>query len=100
MMHDHKERARRLGAEVVAAERPIVRRATGRCGDSCKWRGAHRLIAKLRAEHLNTHLLQTALLSTEQARRYTELRGYAVASTPRGHASGKDSQPSHHRKTR
>lgn len=46
MMHDHKERARRLGAEVVAAERPIVRRATGRCGDSCKWSGAHRLIAR------------------------------------------------------
>ena len=104
LMHDHKERARRLGAEVVAAERELDQLFGERRADAATVAsGAERiglLHAKLRAEHLNTHLLQTALLSTEQARRYTELRGYAAGSTPRGHAPGQDSQPSHHRKTR
>jgi hypothetical protein len=35
------------------------------------------LQAALRAEHLRTHLLQTAMLSAEQVTRYAELRGYA-----------------------
>lgn len=38
------------------------------------------LQAQLRAEHLNTHLAQTALLSPAQALRYSELRGYATAT--------------------
>ncbi len=100
LMHEHKERARRLGAEVVAAERALDQLFRDRRADATAVAsGAERiglLQAQLRAEHLNTHLLQTALLSTDQARRYTELRGYAGA-TPSG--PGQDSPPSHHRKT-
>ncbi len=103
LMHEHKERARRLGSEVVAAERALDQLfAERRANAAAVASGAERiglLQAKLRAEHLNTHLLQTALLSTEQARRYTELRGYAAGSTPRSDTPGHESQPSHHRKT-
>jgi hypothetical protein len=82
LMQSHKAQAAKLGAEVVQAERALdrlfaqrqadadaVQRATGRIGQ---------LQAALRAEHLNTHLLQTRLLSAEQVRRYQELRGYAA----------------------
>jgi len=82
LMNAHKARASKLGAEVVQAERALdalftqrqaqpetVERAAAQVG---------RLQAALRAEHLNTHLLQTQLLSAEQIQRYQVLRGYAA----------------------
>lgn len=81
LMTAHNGRARQLGAELVASERELdalfargqaspllVDQATQRVG---------MLQARLRAEHLTTHLTQTALLSAEQARQYGVLRGYA-----------------------
>jgi hypothetical protein len=81
LMDAHKARARQIGAELLAAEADLdglfarrqaeaaaVEKATQRVGT---------LQAQLRAEHLNTHLLQTTLLSDEQVRRYAVLRGYA-----------------------
>lgn len=81
LMAVHRTEARRLGAELVEQERGLdaafrerritaeeVTARTGRIGA---------LQAALRAEHLRTHLLQTALLSAEQVTRYAELRGYA-----------------------
>lgn len=79
----HKERARALGERVVALERELdqafasgkadaasVDRLTGAVGEAT---------AKLRAEHLKTHLETTALLTPAQVARYSELRGYAAA---------------------
>jgi len=103
LMHEHKERARRLGAEVVAAERALDQLFGERRADNASVASAAERIgslqARLRAEHLNTHLLQTAVLNTEQARRYTELRGYAADSTPSGHTPGPDSGSTHKRNT-
>lgn len=103
LMHEHKERARRLGSEVVAAERALDQLFAERRADAAAVENAAERIgllqAQLRAEHLNTHLLQTAMLSAEQARRYTELRGYATGSTPSGQAPAQDSRSTHQRNT-
>ena len=103
LMNEHKARARSLGAEVVAAEQALDRLFSERRADAAAVASAAERIgllqAQLRAEHLNTHLLQTALLSAEQVRRYSELRGYAVGSTPSGYAPAQDSQSPHHRNT-
>lgn len=82
LMNSHKARASKLGADVVQAERELdalfaqrraepeaVARAAARVGE---------LQAALRTEHLNTHLLQTQLLSAHQIQRYQALRGYAA----------------------
>ena len=84
LMAAHNGRARQLGADLVASERELdalfankpaspalIDQATQRVGA---------LHARLRAEHLTTHLTQTALLSTEQVRQYSALRGYAKAT--------------------
>jgi hypothetical protein len=73
-----------LGATLIEAERtldhsfashdidePRLVRLTADIGN---------LQARLRAEHLNTHLQQTALLDSKQVARYAELRGYANAN--------------------
>jgi Spy/CpxP family protein refolding chaperone len=86
LMATHRAEARRLGAEIVAAERDLdaafrtrritleqITAETGRIGA---------LQGALRAEHLRTHLAQTALLTPEQVTRYAELRGYAAAPAP------------------
>ena len=90
LMHEHKQRARSLGAGLVNAEREldglfVQRSATPDAVDAATRRVAL-LQAELRAEHLKTHLAQTALLTPEQVRRYSELRGYGNAA--RGHSSG------------
>lgn len=103
LMHEHKERARRLGADVVAAERAMDRLFSERQADAAAVSSAAEQVgllqARLRADHLNTHLLQTALLSTQQVRRYSELRGYATRSTPSGNAPAPSSPSNHHRNT-
>ena len=83
LMAAHNGRARQLGADLVACERELdalfaKKQASPALIDQATQRvGA--LQARLRAEHLTTHLTQTALLSTEQVRKYSALRGYAKA---------------------
>lgn len=85
LMAEHKARARQLGEALVDAETALDRlfaehQATpARVSEATQRIAA--LQAQLRAEHLNTHLAQTALMSPAQARRYAELRGYAGAPT-------------------
>ena len=82
LMAAHKTRARALGQELVDAERRLdalfadrraqadtVEAATAEVG---------RISARLRAEHLNTHLQQTALLRPAQVQAYNQFRGYAA----------------------
>jgi hypothetical protein len=90
LMAEHKHRARLLGAALVNAERDLdvvfaQRSATPDVVDAATRRVAL-LLAELRAEHLKTHLAQTALLGPEQVRRYNVLRGYDDAAG--GHRSG------------
>jgi Spy/CpxP family protein refolding chaperone len=80
LMHRHKGQARKLGEQVVALERELdglfargkptageVERLTIAIGEAQ---------GRLRAEHLNTHLETTALLTPEQVDRYVKARGY------------------------
>ncbi len=101
LMTEHKARARELGAEVIAAERTLDRLFSQRQADAAAVAAAAKRIgvlqAKLRAEHLNTHLAQAALLNAEQVRRYSELRGYAAGPTPSGHTPAQDSRSTHPR---
>lgn len=89
LMDEHKARARRLGDALVDAEAGLdqlfaQRRATPARVTEATQRVAT-LQAELRAEHLNTHVAQAALMSPAQARRYAELRGYTDASAAPGH---------------
>lgn len=80
LMQEHKTQVRRLGAELVQAERALdtafsnksiqpetLAAMTSRIGE---------LQARIRDSHLQTHLKQTALLSSEQIASYASLRGY------------------------
>jgi hypothetical protein len=93
LMADHKRRARELGASLVDAERRLDARFAQRQADPAGVDEATRAVGllqgRLRAEHLNTHLAQTALLNAEQVRAYDRLRGYAPA--------GSDAAPHHGR---
>jgi len=97
LMSEHKERARALGAGLVDAERELdglfAQRAAASDAVDAATRRVGLLQAELRAEHLKTHLAQTALLSAEQVRQYSVLRGYGEAGA--GHR-GDDAQH-HHR---
>jgi len=80
LMADHRLRAREMGADLVAAEAELdglfaSRQATADSVDAATQKVAA-LQARLRAEHLKTHLLQTALLTPHQVERYASLRGY------------------------
>lgn len=81
LMREHKARARALGARLVEAERRLDALFAQRRADQLAVQEASRaaalLQAELRAEHLNTHIAQTALLDPEQIQRYARLRGYA-----------------------
>jgi Spy/CpxP family protein refolding chaperone len=81
LMDQHKETARRIGAELISAERELDRLFAERRANAAAVSAATQRIgllqAQLRSEHLNTHLMQTAVLNAEQIRRYNELRGYA-----------------------
>ncbi|HWP19541.1 MAG TPA: Spy/CpxP family protein refolding chaperone [Burkholderiaceae bacterium] len=84
LMQRHKERARELGRELVEAERRLdqaLRHAGPEPASIARLvEAAGRVEAALRAEHLATHLAQTAILTREQISHYHRLRGYA----PRG----------------
>jgi hypothetical protein len=80
LMADHRRRAREIGADLIAAEAELDglfadRRARAESVDATTQKVAT-VQARLRAEHLKTHLLQTALLTPEQIERYASLRGY------------------------
>jgi hypothetical protein len=71
--------ALRQGQVLVDAEAALDRRVPDRQGTPERVDEATQKIAalqgRLRAEHLHTHLAQTALMSSAQALRYAELRG-------------------------
>ena len=83
LMVSHKARARALGATLVDAEHRLDALFAGRAASAASIENATREIgllqARLRAEHLATHLTQTALLDVHQVQRYSVLRGYADA---------------------
>jgi len=91
LMDRHKERARQLGAALVASERALDQAFAERRIDAAilsrHTAEIGRVQAQLREEHLRTHLEQTAILSTEQARRYAQLRGYGgTPAAPAAHS--------------
>jgi Spy/CpxP family protein refolding chaperone len=87
LMAQHRAAARRLGEELVASERSLDHAFGGHTADESSIRTLTATIARyqgeLRAEHLNTHLAQTALLTSDQIQRYAELRGYASPQADR-----------------
>lgn len=84
LMARHKARARELGEAVVRAERELDTLFASRQATPTNVREATERVAllqaTLRAEHLKTHLDQTALMSHAQVLRYAQLRGYAGAA--------------------
>lgn len=93
----HKERARAMGAQLVEAERRLdalfaERRAEPEAVEAATAE-VGRLQARLRAEHLNTHLQQTLLLQAAQVQAYNQLRGYAAA--PPAAPAGRSDHPGH-----
>lgn len=86
----HLSQAQSLGAALIAAERALDRAFADRTitPESLQrlTQDAAQQLGALRAEHLQAHLAQTALLTPAQIARYNELRGYtrkpAAATTP------------------
>jgi Spy/CpxP family protein refolding chaperone len=82
LMDEHKARARALGERLIEVERELDALFAKRRADAAAVQAATRRIgelqAELRAEHLNTHLAQTALLDAQQIERYAQLRGYVL----------------------
>ena len=80
LMDLHKSRARILGVQLLEAERSLDRAFASQQIDAQRVEDLTRQIgtlqARLRAEHLQTHLAQTALLSPQQIASYQRLRGY------------------------
>ena len=96
----HKARARAMGQALVDAERRLDALFAGRRAqpDAVEAATAEvgRLHARLRAEHLNTHLQQTALLRPNQVQAYNQARGYAAgASTPSADHGGHSGHSGH-----
>ena len=102
LMSQHKDRARALGAQLVSAERDLDGLFAQRTPTAVEVDAATRRIgmlqAELRAEHLKTHVAQTAILSAEQTRLYGTLRGYASGTTADTEhpSSGDQTRPKHH----
>ncbi len=80
LMARHKSTARSLGAQLVEAERAMDFAFASKQVDAQRIAGFTQRIgalqSTLRAEHLQTHLEQTALLSPQQIASYQSLRGY------------------------
>jgi len=100
LMARHRERARQLGRELVAAEERLDRAFASRSIDERTLAEltaeVGRRQAAVREEHLRTHLTQTALLSPTQVQRYQQLRGYAAGAAPAAR-HGSHSHGGHHR---
>jgi len=88
LMTHHKDKARALGAQLVEAERALDRAFASQSIDAVRisqlTQAIGTLQAALRAEHLQTHLEQTALLTPPQIAVYQKLRGYDNAAAPTG----------------
>ena len=84
-MATHKSEVRRLGVQLVQAERELDLGFAGRNIDASQLSALVRRIGELqtaiRDSHLQTHLAQTALLAPEQIARYNVLRGYSAGVT-------------------
>lgn len=84
LMQAHKARAAQIGAQLIAAEQALDRAFATRQIDEARLAtltaDIGRLQAGLRAEHLGTHLKQTALLSETQIKAYGALRGYSASA--------------------
>ena len=80
LMEQHKSKARTLGAQLVDAERALDSAFASKQIDAQRTTELTQRIgalqAMLRAEHLQTHLAQTALLNPKQVVSYQSLRGY------------------------
>ncbi|WP_206932359.1 periplasmic heavy metal sensor [Roseococcus thiosulfatophilus] len=90
LMAAHRARAMTLGRQIVEAERELDRafrdRSVTPATLAAQTDRIGALQAALRAEHLRTHLEQTALLHPPQVARYAALRGYAGGTpAPEGH---------------
>lgn len=89
LLERHKADARRLGAELVEAERALDQAFLTRQIDALSLKRHTDHIAQrqsaLRTAHLATHLQQTALLRPEQISRYAQLRGYAATPASSHH---------------
>lgn len=102
LMAEHQVRARLIGADLLDAEAVLDRlfaqkEALPRAVDQATQKIVL-LRGRLRAEHLKTHLSQTALLSPEQTQLYSALRGYELTETtaPRADPDAASSPAHHH----
>jgi len=94
LLAEHKATARDMGVRLIAAERALddafARHSVDAETLDRLTLAIGRQQAQLRAEHLRTHLTQTALLTAEQVTRYSQLRGYTAAEPGKVHdTSGK-----------
>jgi Spy/CpxP family protein refolding chaperone len=89
LMLQHKATARDLGAQLIDAERALDTAFASQNIDAVKitelTQHIGTLQATLRAEHLQTHIRQTALLQPEQIASYQSLRGYDKPGTTSQH---------------
>lgn len=89
LMLQHKATARDLGAQLIDAERALDTAFASQNIDAVKITELTQRIgtlqATLRAEHLQTHLRQTALLQPQQIASYQSLRGYDKPGTTSQH---------------
>jgi Spy/CpxP family protein refolding chaperone len=83
-MDQHKARARELGAQLVGAERLLDTAFASKTVDAetvvALTQQIGVLQARLRTEHLQTHLSQTSLMTPQQISSYQSLRGYRSSS--------------------
>jgi Spy/CpxP family protein refolding chaperone len=86
LMDAHKTEAGAIGAKLVEAERALDRLFAGARLDQPGLASQVRMVAALygeyRLSHLETHRRMHAILTSEQMRRYDELRGYAGGQQP------------------
>lgn len=80
LMTAHKATVKALGEKLIEAERHLDRlffeKAVTPESIDIHTENIGKIQAQIRAEHLRTHLEQTALLSREQVAKYNSLRGY------------------------
>jgi Spy/CpxP family protein refolding chaperone len=79
LMMTHKDEVRRLGADLVQAERDLdqafVKRSIDQASLKAMTQRIGELQAAIRESHLSMHLLQTAILTSKQVAQYITLRG-------------------------
>lgn len=103
LLDSHKATARELGRQLVEAERALdIAFASKRIDPSsltAMTAEVSQLAARLREEHLRTHLMQTALLDAAQIQRYAQLRGYEGSSGAEAPAAADSSHETPAQKT-